>query len=782
MLKLRKKLLTALLVAALTLTCVQTTVWSEGAGDAAETASDSAAETTEKDSEEKSDEDEVVLVTEEEALAAMKLYAENDNLALYVNEDEAAFAVQNKASGYIWWSSPINADNDPIAKGAQVKTMKSMVYVETGDPVVNRTTKTTLYDSSVSKGNCDVTATDTGVKFLFKVSKLDMEIPVYIDLHEDHFTARIPTAEIVEETAQIAEEGGNALLNISLLSHLGAAGTDDNGYIFVADGSGAVINYNNGKTNTSVYDGQVYGRDLSIGTLLAPPVKETVNLPVYGLVTEGEGQTNALLAVASQGDEFATIKAGVSGQSTTSYNTCWFDFKTRATDSYFMGTNNKELKVFEAGAIKIGDIQVDYYPLQGDEISYVDLADKYREHLVNTDNIKETAKADSAPFYFTTLGGTVVKKSILGFPVDTEVAATTYSQALEIIKMLEEKGVDNMVVNYEDFNAAGIIGMISAGVDYSGTLGGKDKFKELQSYLESKGYQLYPSVDIMEFLKSGNGYSFTLNACKMITKSYATQQAYELAFGTPSMLRDAWTILSPYYWSDLYNKLSSSFKAESVSGISLNQMSTALYSDFSRYSADGSMYYLRSDAVDEIRKGYEKLKNDGMSVLMQGANSYALAYADQLLNVPMYSSNYDLFDYDVPFYAMVVHGLMPYTTKSINSSADAEKLRLMALVTGTPIQYEMMYEDPNEFADSEYDKYFYTFYEGWIDRAAAEYKLFNDVVKGVSDSYITDYNRISDTEIESTFDNGTKIYVDLENNIVKLNGKEIKLADYGLGE
>ena len=130
---------------------------------------------------------------------------------------------------------------------------------------------------------------------------------------------------------------------------------------------------------------------------------------------------------------------------------------------------------------------------------------------------------------------------------------------------------------------------------------------------------------------------------------------------------------------------------------------------------------------------------------------------------------------------MVLHGLVPYTTKAINRSADARELRLLALATGTPIHYEMMYEKPNKFADSDYDTLYYSYYQGWIDNAANEYKLFDDVISSVSEAKITGYNRINSKEIETSFDNGTTIYVNLETAEVKVNGKAVDLSGYGLG-
>ena len=130
---------------------------------------------------------------------------------------------------------------------------------------------------------------------------------------------------------------------------------------------------------------------------------------------------------------------------------------------------------------------------------------------------------------------------------------------------------------------------------------------------------------------------------------------------------------------------------------------------------------------------------------------------------------------------MVLHGLIPYTTKAINKNADADELRLYSLLTGTPIHYEMMYENPNKFADSEYDYLYYTNYIGWMDRAINEYNLFNEIVSSVSGAKITKFERINDHELQTEFEGGNTIYVNTETGAIKFNDKSYDIKDYGLG-
>ena len=771
MIKLRKKLLSAALAAAIAVSAAQVPAWSEEEPAAAtEEASNEAAEAAE--------EEEVEIATKEAAFAAMTKMAETDKLALYVNEDDYTFAVENKANGYKWWSSFYDTAAKEKEQLSRRNTLMTIEVVGTESKAIETAR---AYDSSVKK---KLEKIDNGIKITFTFNKYEIIIPLEITLEDDHFIATVPGDEIVENRPQNTADGltGYQLIAVNVLENLGAADREDDGIIIVPDGSGAVINYNNnaaaGDVNT--YEGKVYGRDLAVGLLQAPAVTEQVTLPVFGRITEGS-EDNALVAVASKGEEYASVHAMVTGQNVTDLNNAWFEFALRTTDKYFMGSSNDPLTVYENKGIKTGDVSVSYYPVCGADLTYADVADTYRNYLINDIGVEKITKANDAPFYLTLYGGTVKEQSILGFPVEIQTTATTYEEALKILGELESRGVSNIKIIYEDFNTAGITGKVAATFEYSSKLGGKGDYEKLAAHVSEMGYELFPSCDIMEFENSGNGYSFMLNASKQITNSYATQTPFELAFGLPHETKDSWTILSPFYYTDIFTKLVDSFKKEGAAGISLNQASYTLYSDFSRTNADGRPYFTRTDAKKILSDGYQKLSDNGLTIMTENANQFVLKYADYIKDVPLYSSNYDIFDYDIPFAQMVLHGLVPFSSKAVNKSADAKELRLLSLVTGTPVHYEMMYKRPNKFADSAYDELYYTNYEGWRDIAAAEYKLFNDTIAGVSDSYIEKFERISENEYQSTFENGTTIYVNTDTDEVKVNGTSYDLSAYGLG-
>lgn len=792
MLKFKRKLLAAILAVSIVLS--SSIVWSEGTeGETADNSAETAAneengEQGGENGEEAGDGEEEIAepVTEEEALAQMKEIAKSDSLTLYFNETNCFFAVKNNKSGYIWWSTPYDYESDGIAGKPQQTTMASMITFHPLDVENNSLPDTPAksFDTAVKAGKFDLEYIENGVKIIYNFTRYYFTIPISIVLDNDRLKIRIHSDEIDEHNKKTDKEYKIITMNLAQAFGAGrsnAAGRNvEDGYLFVPDGSGAVIEFNNGKTSTTVYKSKVYGKDIAITTSSAGAKTEQTYLPVLGIVKDLDGHDEAMVAVVNKGDAYASVNAYVSGQNANEINSAWFSFDFRATDTFAMGWKSN-LTTFQAGENRVDDIEVCYYFMTDDEINIADLADTYRNYLINEKGLTKQSTEKANALAVTTMGGTITKKSVLGFPVDQQTVATSYSQAKEILEKLEDLGVDDIQLIYNEFTNSDMKGQVTVGADYSSKLGGKNDFKDLYQYTKDKGIAFYPSIDFMEYVNSGNGYSFMLNSSKRVTKAYATQTDFNLAFGFPDTeVKPTWTILSPYYYDEVFDKIVKSFTSEGIDTISLNQATSLLYSDFSRKNSEGKSQVVRQDALNYLVDGYKKINDAGISMIAQACNAYALPYVSAITNVPLYSSNYDLFDYDVPFYQMVVHGYIPYSSKPVNASSNANELRLLSMMAGSAIHYELMYNSPSEFEDSKYDKYYYSNYEGWLEIAANDYKMYNDISSSVKDATIVKYTRNGRKNFTTEYSDGTVITIDTEKLTVTVNGQEKNLADYGL--
>ncbi|MBQ4164907.1 MAG: hypothetical protein IJD85_01110, partial [Oscillospiraceae bacterium] len=634
MLQLRKKILAGVLCSAMVLSASQSVAWSETLEASVEAETDSSSETTESADSAATEEDtqgtqQVAPVTEEQALAECQLYAESSTHALYVNESTGVFAVKDKNTGYCWWSNPYNADSDPVARGTNLAGLKSALCIEGRKVLDTEHSKTDLksYAESVEKGGFKIEKIENGFKGTLEFATAGLTIPYCVTLVDDYFEISVPVNEIVErELLGDTAETIRSIIIMSLFKDLGAGSSEEEGYIITPDGSGAVINFNNGKTNASEYTQRIYGRDVAISSDLAPAKTEQAYLPIIGIVKED----NALLAVVTEGEAYATARASINGQGATGYNSAWFDFNMRSYDSYYMGQSNAALNAYEEQMIPEEKISVRYYPIAKEGADYVDVAHRYQKHLIDEGVLTDGKTKDGdVPFYLDLFGGTIKQQSVLGFPVSLETPATTYEEAKEIVEKLNALGIDNMVITYEDFNAAGMTSRISSFVDYSGTLGGKNAFWKLADYCNSIGATLAGSVDIQEFERSGNGYSTTSSSVIRVTKAYATQNEYERAFGTPHDTRESWYILTPAYYEEVVQKVVDSYVKEGLTSISLEQATNMLYSDF---TANTVKHASRQQAVKNLEACFSMIDASGLTFVADACNDYALKYVDYIRN------------------------------------------------------------------------------------------------------------------------------------------------------
>ena len=695
-------------------------------------------------------------------LSAVRFVTENDNLALYVNDDNGIIAIKDKKTDHMWWSTPVGSGHDPQATGAIVSDLQSSLNMVYGEPAIRATTNV----RSGSDASVKVKDSGAGVEITYDFKDAGITIPVKYELQDTYLEASINTADIEEE--DISNATGKLLTSVTVMNNFGAAGIKDEGYFVIPDGSGALINFNNGKESAKSYSQNVYGADLTAVPLQEPDVTEQVYFPMYGIVNGDNG----MMVVCTEGDANAKLKASVSGQSKSSYNICSFEFTVRSTDTYYMsGDNTTTLTVFEEGEIKTDTISLRYYPLEDTDdngMNYVDVANAYRTYLTEEEKVTASEAMDPE-LYIDLYGGVEKSRSILGIPITMKTSLTDAKQAETILQELSDGGVDNLVVSYNKWTNDGIANKVDTDTDAAGCIGGND-FEDFLEFAEGKGIAVYPMVQNMGF-KSGNGYYTFRDTTIRVSGSYARQYTYNLAYGTQQTKNKPLSLLTPTAFPEIFSELAENYSDEGIRNVGLAELTSGLYGDYGKNLAG------RDQAQELLVESYEVLSGKMDSVLGNTANAYALPYVDRISNVPLQSSGYDVFDADIPFYQIVLHGVKSYSCPAINGSADGGTLLLTAIAAGSNLRYDMIGEETSILKDTELDHLYYAYYADWTEQAAQEYAFASEILSGVSGALITGYEQ-DGTTITTTYENGTEIVVDLEKESVSVDGKEYLLADY----
>ena len=689
--------------------------------------------------------------------------AENESFRMIVDHRNAIFGLENKDTGYIWWSSPLGATQDSVATDLLVDELRSSSTMNYGIPETRNNNNPLRSGYS---GDCSMTVTDIkdGIRVVYNYSKAGFRYPVEYTLEGDHLKASLKVADIEETKPR------NVATEITLLGSFGAASSSEDGYFVIPDGCGAVMRFNNGKSlGSGTYMQRVYGRDVTAVPTTRGAIAEQVYLPVYGIVKED----NAMLVIASKGDSNAVLSARSPMQSNTSYNLCNFTFTVRGTDTFCMSGSNEELTMFQRGDIDSDDIELLYYPIAKEGADYVDIAARYRRYLTEEKGVSTKTEANSSAMYVSLFGGVMKKKPILGIPVNMKTAVTTYDEAVDILTKLRDSGVDDMVVSYANWTNNGIKNQVDTKAKPAHILGGKKDFSDLTDFISENGYELYPVSDNRDFYSGGGYYSFT-NTAVRISGSYSRIVSYDRAYGIPDGFRKNMSLLSPSYFDNVLGKVSKNYDKAGLDGICIADLTTSLYGDY------GKKNISRYDAMNELTDCYETIDERlGGGILAERANAYALPYVSHISDMPLTSSRYDIFDEDIPFYQMVMHGIVPYSTAAVNGSADPETMLLMAAATGSNISYDMLHEDVSELKDTEFDIYYYANYDSWIETAAAEYRLLQPILSNVSTSTITGYKTEDNGDIiTTTYSNGTVVKVDFKNKTIDFNGEVTDVERY----
>lgn len=714
-----------------------------------------ASDEEESDSEdEEEDEDELPEpITDEEAVAleTCQEVASNDNFVMYADEENERIGLYVKASGKYWWTSPINvmSDNtiideskDSTMKNAQRNSIASSVAIKVGDLRQEKRTESPapVYSTRATK---TWKTESNGVAVTYKYGSDGVKLTVHYELCDDNLYVYADTDEI--EEANTSSLDGKVLTKLQLCPYFGAISAfDENGnategYMIVPDGSGAVIKYNNGKVNYSDYSQQIYGRDYTAVPLTAPRVTEQAYMPVIATVSGNSG----MVAIATDGDANVYAKAQVSGQNKQAYNNCYFEFETRSQDAFFMsGDNSNKITVFEKGGIKTERFGIRYYPIDKDDgVNYADCAEVYRNYLISSKGLTKKTEADSNDLYLDFFGGVMKQTSIVGIPFMLKTEITGFSQAQEIVDKFKDNGVSDMVVNYNDWTNASIKNKISTKVKPSGTLGGSGDFN---SFISAENVDVFPSMNNIQMDSGSWGYMAFTNTAIRVSNAYSRQSSYSPAFGVP-VKGVAPALLAPNSYVKVFEQMIESYKDKDLDKIGFGEYSTKLVSDFSSKNSSS-----RNDTLNTVVNGYKSASESVGSILCDGANAYVLPYASQITNVPVYSSGFNLTDYDIPFYQMVIHGYVPYSTKPINASSNTGETFMLALASGSGMHYDMVYEDAAELKDTDYDELYYSNYEGWLDMAAKQSNLASQILSGVSDMTISNYEISGDGNVITT--------------------------------
>lgn len=600
---------------------------------------------------------------------------------------------------------------------------------------------------------------------------ISFTIPLDYKLTEDGLSVSI-------ETSKIIETGGAKLYDIQLLKYFGAANSKQSGYIMVPNGSGSLINFNNGKTGYN-YTQYVYELDPTVASFTVVENTTAAKLPVFGLKYD----TGALFAMISGGDALARIDAATAG-GLTDYNNVYATFYFRGYELLSMfGTTGtqSDLPVVENDIYKT-TLKIEYVPLSGSTADYSGMAAYYRSRLIQEGVLGDKLTDTELPFYLDIIGGVDVRKDIVGIRYMDVFKLTTYDEALTITKKLKESGISNIRMNYLGWFNGGYYHDVPDKITGATRLGSKSDISELNKYLSTDGGGLFGNVAFNKVSCTSARYFLSME-----TSKYYTGKAVVLGEVNPFNLRRGsnaeyeetmYAILSPRFLDYYTKKFAKAFQKYDMSGISLRDLGNVLTSDKKR-----SEMINRQEAMEIVRNAFETLENTGKSLMVYGGNAYSLAYATDIVDAPLGSSKFLVTDESIPFYEMVIHGYINYTGAELNltQSTDRSNLLLDLIETGATPRYVMSWESSDNIKYSGLNSMYSVQYTIWDEEAEEFYSTLSEALKDVVNVPIVKHEILSENIRKITYENGSILYINRGSEDTSIDGITIPAKWYSKG-
>ena len=612
------------------------------------------------------------------------------------------------------------------------------------------------------------------------------------DMEELHFQQEKPVPRIFWATIEYTLDGDHLVVNvpvsglrypdefpvnqISVLSFFGAGGPNDRGAIFVPDGSGALIHFNNGKTMYPAYRQTVYGTDLTMEKTEEAIREQAVRLPVFGIIREDGG---AFLAIIEKGASVATINADVGGR-LNSYNYVYPSFYVINKDEVTLqaGDQHRTLPKFQERPVNT-DFTIRYAFLSGQEASYAGMARYYQRYLERTGGLprRQADPKPDVPFYLQLIGSIDKRKHVAGIPYRALEPLTTFEQAQSLLAMLMERQVGHIKLKYAGWFNGGLDHKVPRRMAVDRAIGGSRGLRQLVSFLRNHDIPFFPDVAIL-MAHSGEGFRETKDAARTLRGVPAAIYPLDPALDRRDRDKSPSYVVSPRVVGSVVDAMLQDFSQFQTGGISLRDLADRLNSDYrKRKTID------RAESERISVQALQKIREADLNVMADGGNAYALPYVTDITNAPLSHSGFKIEDEAIPFYQMVIRGYIDYTGAPFNLSnyTSARQYVLKCLEYGSGVSFTWIHEPNYKVKDTEHNHLYAVHYAQWIDQAAGIYHEVNEVLKNVRNERIVGHEKLGEGVFKTVYGNGRYVIVNYNRSPVTVEGRTIEAEGYVTG-
>lgn len=681
----------------------------------------------------------------------------------YQNKYDALEAIKeaNKA-GYecyskwlLSWYQILDADSPSNLKDYDYYEYKGGTFSYMSEIQIN-SLNTWMYDWC-GYTSADLVQDNAEFEIEFEINSFAFEVAIEYRMTDEGLKVTIPGNSV-------REYGDYQLSKIDILPYFTAApdqikGNPVDGYTIIPDGSGAILEHNNGKANLyDPYVKRIYTTDLSQSNVTKKATNYDILLPMYSVVNTVNGVTSAVIVEAESMAAQLELRASTSGYGTLgeTYNRNNFTAYLREGQLVKIGVYSKEpVQKFTNELIK-EDIVLNYTfynnasnsEYQNQDINYSFIAERYREKIIKKYGLENKVETTKTPVLeLDVIGSYTFSDNFLGIKYKAKGSMTTYKELQEMINKYNDLGINYINVFYQGWRKEALIDVTFKKFKTNNILGSK---KELQKVASNENVNIYPYVAIGEINSYQESFGSNHYTTRDVIGEIITKKPYALNTNTYDPKGRTIAVVSPHYYYAFANSLVDSYKklfgedvakanGVGINSISIDKFGSALAGD---YKKNNEMY--KTGAIREQIRSLELISENINNVNLYTPYEYALQFISHAKAVPFESTQKELLDYSIPFYQLVINGIIDYSGESINTNIESgTTYHIMKLIeTGSNPQFTFTYDSSSELIRTEYNYYYNTQYTEWLNEVQT---IYNELVNlGIYSGRLIAHEQIDD--------------------------------------
>lgn len=686
--------------------------------------------------------------------------AESDSYELYLYEPTMSIILKNKATGALLLSTLSEEDDN----GANNKTWTA--YMQSGVVLsaIKNANDTYQVDLVSCANTIDYSYEDNGFAARIYWKEYDFGLTVRVTLEGDELVAEVPEDSIVENGTD------SYIGTVSLFPMLGYSYLDNQaGYMFIPDGNGALI-YLDDKDGryASGYSQMIYGADAGFtesttetllwGRYQTVNESEKVLAPVFGMAHTDDGL--AYLAIVEEGEKRASIEAQPNGVM-VDYNRCYARFLLRRTYIQPLNNSNSGTMTSVEADRTHGNLKVRYILLSGEDAGYSGMAVAYRNYLLDNNLIQRRDNSYKTRVDFL---GTDREEFLIS---TRAVVMTDVDQVREIFGELQAAGVNTLLSIYKGWQKGGMYQIPISKYKADGKIGGTGALTDLIQDSETAGYDVYLYNDALRANPAESNTTF--NIVKKVNKR-------RLEIQTRDYVYDTFNYLLPSRSDYNLDKFVKSYTAKGVDNLAVAGITGNLFS----YSYS-SNYYDRLFTADAYENSIADISQQ-TSLILEKPFAYLWNYTEAMIDMPLGTSDFMYEDEEVPFFSIVLKGIVPMYSEYVNFEANKQEFRLQMIESGVYPSFYVTYEDSADLIYTNSADLYSTKYSSYKDTIIEYDADFRQVAALTGDAMIVRHEKLAEGVNKVTYDNGVVFYINYNQDAVTVDGVTIEGLSYKAGE